>query len=376
MKFSLIQPQSVDDAFRAAWRRLEKRAAHPANPFFSSWFLEPALRLAEPGAVRLLAAQDDAGELVSLAAVERSETYAKLPVRHFAFWRHRHAYNSAPLIAEGRSEAYHDGLCAWIDTRPEGARFLRFNEHPVPPGSPLSRAPEDRAVVVDRRWRRACLAGGEEFEAAYARGYDGKKRKELRRQWKRLGEQGALRFVRWTEPADVAAAAEAFLALEQRGWKGRDEDGTPLAATPSEAAFFRAAMTAGAADGAVVVDAALLDGAPVAMLFSLRAGRTLSAYKIAFDETFAAYSPGVQLLVEAMRLMLADPAIGLFDSCAREGHPVVDSLWRDRLELAQINISSSRRVDRALLRTGAMLAAVNGKLTERRTIGRLKGGQP
>lgn len=375
MKATLIRLDAVDDAFRAEWRALAAAPAEPANPFFCRWFLEPALRRLAPPGVRLLTIRDDAGRLAGLAPVERSPTYARLPTPSFAVWRFRHAYNGAPLFAAGRAEEGVAAILRWIDERPDGARFFRFNDLPASPDWPPTALIVDRAIVVDRRWRRACLRAGVDFETAYAGGYDGKKRKELRRQWKRLGERGALSFVRWSSSADVSAAAIAFLALEARGWKGRDEDGEALGTDGAGAAFFRAAMTEGAAEGAVFVDAAVLNGEPVAMLFSLRAGTALSAYKIAFDETYAAFSPGVQLLVEAMRRMLSDPGVSLFDSCAREGHPVVDSLWRDRIDMAQVNLSAARVFDRALLRAGAALAGVNGFLTERRTIGRNAGAR-
>lgn len=353
MEAALVSPQSVDDAFRASWRRLENRPEDPANPFCASWFLEPAMRrLSDGEALRLLVVRDDEGRLAGVAPVLRGQTYAKVPAPHFSTWRHFHGYNNgAPLFAKGAREAGRRAILRWIDGRPEGARFLRFMEHPLPDGDPLLTDAQPRAVTVQKDGLRAILTRGQSFDAVAEAGFSGKKRKELRRQWRRLGETGALRFVRLTAPAVVSAAAETYLAMEMAGWKNRDADGRALAARDDEAAFFREAMAGGAACNAVICDALLLDERPIAMLFSLRLGGTLTMYKITYDETLSAFSPGVHLLVEATRLMLDDPSIALFDSATHADHPVMDHLWRERMRVAQINISTAHAFDAALLKT-------------------------
>lgn len=363
MRVALRDPRVMDEAFRAQWRALEARAADPANPYYCAWFLEPALARIAPQSIRLLTVMDDAGGLVALAPVERGETLAKLPLRHFATWRHSHAYNSAPLCAKGAADAAYRAIFDWIDTHPEGARFIRLNEHPCPGDHAGLAAASGRDIAVNLDMKRAILTRACDFETAYASGYSGKKRKELRRQWRRLEEDGALKFERWTSPGDIARAADAYVSLELAGWKGRAEDVSPVGASAAETSFFREAMTRGAEAGAVICDAATVDARPIAMLFSLRCGGTLCAYKISYDEAFAAHSPGVHLLVEAMRLMLADPSIALFDSCARAGHPVVDHLWRERMRVAQYDVCASPRLDRAMFGAALRIAAVRRSLT-------------
>ena len=108
-------------------------------------------------------------------------------------------------------------------------------------------------------------------------------------------------------------------------------------------------MAAGARAGAVRASVLRIDRKPVAQLFSIRHGALLAAFKITYDEAFAAYSPGVHVLVEAMRDMLEDPSIEMFDSCARPGHPVAESLWRERMTMSDINIAC-RGADAAILK--------------------------
>lgn len=355
MKAALIAPDAVDDAFRAEWRAVEAAPEDPANPFCASWFLEPAIRrLTQGESVRLLTVRDDAARLVGVAPVVRGRTYAKIPAPHFSTWRHFHGYNNgAPLFATGTRDAGRQAILRWIDTRPEGARFFRFMEHPLAEGDSLLAQPQKRAVAIQKDGVRAILSRGRSLEDVEAAGFSGKKRKELRRQWRRLGETGALNLVRWTAAADIAAAAEAYMTLERAGWKSCDADGRALGASDEEAAFFREAMAGGAARGAVLCDALLFDGRPIAMLFSLRLGGTLTMYKITYDETLSAYSPGVHLLVETTRLMLEDSSIALFDSATHADHPVMDHLWRERLRVAQINISGAHAFDAMLLKACA-----------------------
>jgi hypothetical protein len=66
----------------------------------------------------------------------------------------------------------------------------------------------------------------------------------------------------------------------------------------------------------------------------LRSGPTAWSWKIAHDETFAQYSPGVQVLLDATDRLLADEGIHRVDSCATANHPMVDHIWRERLSLA------------------------------------------
>jgi hypothetical protein len=66
----------------------------------------------------------------------------------------------------------------------------------------------------------------------------------------------------------------------------------------------------------------------------LRSGPTAWSWKIAHDETFAQYSPGVQVLLDATDRLLADEGIHRVDSCATANHPMVGPIWRERLSLA------------------------------------------
>ena len=64
-----------------------------------------------------------------------------------------------------------------------------------------------------------------------------------------------------------------------------------------------------------------LDGQPIAILLILRSGKTAWCWKIAYDESRARYSPGVQLLLDATGMLLRDRAVIRANSALRRTIP-------------------------------------------------------
>ena len=88
------------------------------------------------------------------------------------------------------------------------------------------------------------------------------------------------------------------MALEAAGWKGKG--GSALSSSPATAEFAREAVAHAASNaGAVRIDSIDVDGEPIAMLVSFIAGETAFTWKIAYDEAYARFSPGAQLMLEA-----------------------------------------------------------------------------
>jgi CelD/BcsL family acetyltransferase involved in cellulose biosynthesis len=155
--------------------------------------------------------------------------------------------------------------------------------------------------------------------------------KELRRRWRRLSETGAVLFTVAIEPAAVAAALDDFFALESAGWKGRA--GTAAAGHEELSRFTRAAVIGLAAEGKILLNRILVDGTAIAAAIVLRSGREAWFWKIAYDESFARFSPGVMLSVALTDELLDEPNIERTDSCAPADHPMIDHLWRERLAM-------------------------------------------
>src|SRR5690606_37031550 len=135
----------------------------------------------------------------------------------------------------------------------------------------------------------------------------------------------------------------AFLDLEARGWKGRA--GSALASHSGTQAWFRAILAGAAEAGRLDMRALDVDERPLAMLINFLVPPGGFSFKSAFDEDYARFSPGV-LLQKANLDLLDDPAIAWVDSCAAPGHPMIDSVWRERRALIWVNAPLSASADR------------------------------
>jgi CelD/BcsL family acetyltransferase involved in cellulose biosynthesis len=161
-----------------------------------------------------------------------------------------------------------------------------------------------------------------------------KKLKELRRQRNRLADTGEVNFRIAAPGADAEAALDRFLALEAAGWKGAA--GTALAAKQGDVAFMKEALPAMVRDGAAQIVTLTSGDKTVAAGVLLRHARRAYFFKIAYDETFAKSSPGVQLTLDITRAMCGDDAIDSVDSTAIANHPMIDHIWRDRQPIADL----------------------------------------
>jgi hypothetical protein len=83
----------------------------------------------------------------------------------------------------------------------------------------------------------------------------------------------------------------------------------------------------------------LLDGGAIAAAITLRSGDSAWFWKIAYDERFARYSPGVLLTLALTENLLDDVGMMRADSCATADHPMIDRIWRERLPLCDLMVA-------------------------------------
>jgi CelD/BcsL family acetyltransferase involved in cellulose biosynthesis len=318
------------------WRALCARALEP------NVFLEPAFALA---AAPVFGRDAGAGLVWSRAApcrllglfparIERRR-YG-VPLRVLVGWTHPFAPLGTPLIDRDAGAA---AIAAWLDHltgRPDMPGVLLMPYLPLTGpvaeafAGALSRG--DRSSIALAAHQRALLAPAADRAHYLDHAVGAKKRKELRRQRKRLAEAGPLVSDIVSEPSAMAAALGDFLALEAAGWKGRA--GTAARSDDRIRGFMEQAVIGLAHEGKAQVARLTAGGAPIAAIVTLRSGPTAWCWKIAYDESYARFSPGVQLLLDATQALLDDPGSARADSCATAGHPMIDHIWRERLALA------------------------------------------
>ena len=344
----IVDPLSLSDDLAAAWDRLADEASEP-NPFAERWCLQSALHLLDPERnARLVLVQGGSdGPLVGVMPVAPATHYGRLPLRHVTGWAHPNHFHGAPLVRAGFESLFWSILLGWCDAAPWAQTLVQVPR--LTEDGPLHRALLDVAqarggeAVAVHREERALLESASSPEEYWNAAVRAKKRKELRRQANRLAEQGAVRFRRWQPGEAIEPWIDAFLDLEARGWKGRA--GSALASHSDTEAWFRAILTGAAEAGKLDMRALDLDDRPLAMLVNFLCPPGGFSFKTAFDEDFARFSPGV-LLQQANLDLLDDPRIDWVDSCAAPGHPMIDSVWRERRALVWVNAALSASSDR------------------------------
>lgn len=338
---------------RLRWQALADEATTP-NPFFEPWYLLPAYEAFDTQDSGRILTLEIGNELVGLLPLATASRYGRWPLPHLATWLHPNAFLGAPLVRAGCEALFWKALLEWADEDRTATRALFLHMPAMPLEQPLTQALFD---VADRENRTAALVMREQRALLYSplspdlyleRALPGKKRKELRRQHTRLGEQGELTFHREDDTTAIAEWTEAFLTLEKRGWKGKS--GSAMASSPGTAALFRQSLVSAAALGKLERLSLKLDGQPIAMLANFLTAPGSFSYKTAFDESYARFSPGVLLQRENLAL-LSRPEIQWCDSCAAPDHPMIDSLWTERRPIGRISVALGGKLRRTVFET-------------------------
>lgn len=323
-----------------AWQALAARALEP-NVFYEPDF---ALAAAEAfgrraGAVLVWSSRAPA-RLIGLFPARIQHRRYGLGPAVLAGWTHAFAPLGVPLVDRQHAS---EAIAAWLDHLGGTPELPRLVLLPYLAEGPFAAAL--RAVLAARGGRaaafgvqaRALLAPADNRSRYLERALPAKKRKELRRQRRRLGAEGAVRLSMAATAPEITAALSDLMALELRGWKGAA--GTAAAQHPTVSRFMRRAVLALAAHGQAQVLRLHAGDQPIAAAIVLRSGGTAWFWKIAYDEAFARGSPGVQLALDLTDALLVDGSIARADSCAVPHHPMIDHIWRERLPLADLLIA-------------------------------------
>lgn len=343
-----ISQHSASDVDAAAWDELSARSVDP-NPFFERWFLLPSIcHLSGSSKPAIVTFGSDA-RLDGLIPVASRNIYEGYPLPHVAGWRHDHMFSGSPLIRRGCEHAFWTALLRHFDANAGRALFLHLYD--IPAEGPSYTALREivrcqaRPAAIVYRGQRAMLRSPLDPETYFAQSMSGKKRKELRRQYNRLSEQGELAFERAEGSENLDAWTEEYLALEQAGWKG--EARSALRQTNAARKFFATALKGAAEAGRLERLSLRLDGRAIAMLANFLSPPGAFSFKTTYDENHARYSPGVLLQRENLDL-LARAGIEWADSCAAADHPMIERIWREKRTITRISIAIGGRLRRGI----------------------------
>lgn len=340
--------EAASSPFLSQWNELVACAAEP-NPFFEPWYLLPSLEnFAKPDEAPIFASFDGA-RLTGIFPLTSSHSYYKYPVPHQAGWTHDNMFCGAPLAAKGHEHAFWQSLLDHIDQ--SAGRSLFFHVSALPAEGPMAHALSDvcdaqsRTAAVVHSHSRAMLRSDMTAEEYFAASLKNKRRKELRRQKRRLEELGELTFSRQTEAAGAAEWTQEFLELERAGWKG--DQGSALADATATRTLFEAALSGAAQAGRLERLTLRLNDKPIAMLANFITQPGSYSFKTAFDEEYSRFSPGVLLQQENLAL-LERADVDWCDSCAAAGHPMIEHIWREKRRMISVSAAIGGPLRRAM----------------------------
>jgi CelD/BcsL family acetyltransferase involved in cellulose biosynthesis len=342
----------------ADWDALARDAVEP-NVFFETGPLRAALRhMALPGPFCGLfiyrEAPGPARRLIAFVPFVRTGKGPRGIFRSYQLFTFLHCYLSTPLVHREHLDEAIDALLAWMDGAPDGVRI--FGLYAIAGDGPLVSRLSARLLArrqphfVERSHDRAFLRVGPSARRYLESALPRRKRKELGRQRRRLEEEGKVTLAELPGDGEAAAWMERFLALEAKGWKG--SGGHAFDRTAEGRRFFLEFMEHFLARGRAMFLALRLDGGDIAMKCNLLApdGAGSFAFKIAHDESYARFSPGVLLELYNIE-RLHDPRRGIawMDSCADPGHPMIERVWSERRRIAYLMCCARGPFGRALL---------------------------
>lgn len=350
---------ALDTDDLAAWDDLAEASA-VANVFARPWFLRQSLRHFDPaGKARLAVARSSDGRWIGAAPLIFARRYGRALLPHWALWRHANQFVGTPLVRDGCETAFWRALLAHLDSASPRGSALRVFDLPI--DDPVNAAllalcdAERRDFRADRIFERAKL----DCRAAPDEAVKPKERRRLASLLRKLErEVGPVAFESLPVGADVPQMAARFLELENSGWKGRQ--GCSLSSSQDTNAFFEAVMAEGAREGALDVLSLRADGKVIAMSTHFVGPLRGFGFKMAFDEAYASYAPGLLLLDELTR-RFRELAVPEVDSCSAPGQQPVSRMWQGRRELVEGRVALGGPLRRAAFRALSTIEDLRGR---------------
>jgi CelD/BcsL family acetyltransferase involved in cellulose biosynthesis len=346
----VIACTSLDEikAFEGAWQDLADNAATP-NVFLEPWHFLPSFVAYGPQKKSLVifVFQDTVGprrtrQLIGFIPMELDSPDAWLPGPVLSSWRHPNLLLCTPLLRRSFETETWAAFFDWVRASPHRNRVLEISR--LLGEGPCYQALTDHLhanAILMALIEQSARAQLERDAASPDTPLDDLSpgaRKELRRQRRRLGEQGILEFrvLRANEPPHPWI--DQFLELEAAGWKR--EAGSAMSCHEHTESYFRSICLEGHKRGKLQMLGLFLDGRPVALKCNFVTGDTGFTLKIAYDERYKAYSPGVLLELDMIEHFRNDDRLVRVDSCAIAQHPMINRLWRHQRPMVIIAIST------------------------------------
>jgi len=173
----------------------------------------------------------------------------------------------------------------------------------LPPGDPLLEAlreqiDADDLQAIERVVERSpYVEVSGSWEDFFAR-VPGKRRADLRRRRRRLGELGRVEIGPEPRDTDLEARLSTAFEVEAMGWKG--SAGTAIASDPTTVLFYEQVAAWASARGWLRLWFLRLDDRPLAVAYCLVHGGVQYVLKVGFDPEYRRFAPGILLTREML----------------------------------------------------------------------------
>lgn len=342
------------------WEELAANAVEP-NPYYEPWMLLPALSAFGAGEklrIALVLSQPKGpprkgleSVMIGLFPLHIAGPSRYLPMTRLRMWRHDYSFLCAPLVHSDYGRETVLSFFDWFAEQTEVSGPLDLER--LPGDGQLHQLLLDEVArrgwvsEVRDRFTRAVLRPNCSADDYISRALSGKKRKELRRQSRKLGEVGPVEFSSLSDrPADeIDDWLDQFVALEASGWKGEEQ--TAIASNPAHHEFFVTVAREAARRGQLQISRLTAGDQLIAAKLNFVSPPGAFAFRITFDESYARYSPGVLLELDAIE-RFCESDLEFMDSCAARNHPMIDHLWTDKRTIEHLLVSASRVGDLVL----------------------------
>jgi hypothetical protein len=257
-------------------------------------------------------------------------------------WVHEQSYLGTPLLHRDPARAKR-AIAGFIDASANSA-LVEFDD--VSGDGDFMRLLMEVVSERELGWTltnsitRPVLRPRSNADDYFALALDGHGRRKLRSKEKQLGSLGNVRTTIVETASELDVWITDFVRLEKSGWKGKM--GTALADQPEGMRYFETVVRDGFGRGKAEAMALVCGDRRIALKVNLRSGDEWFAYKIAYDEEFARYSPGLLLEVDNVRRMHAHPDRRVMDSCTGPTTRVFRDLWLDRRAIQSVTIATGR----------------------------------
>jgi CelD/BcsL family acetyltransferase involved in cellulose biosynthesis len=334
-------------ALSAQCAQLAKQALEP-NFFYEPAALIAALKYMPPESAMIVVVRHRSDGVTGIFPFQLERKFRGLPLRSLKSLRHPYCFLCTPLVSALHARGTVQAFLNWAEAKSAPSSLIELEL--VADDGPFWAA-WAAEVKARSQWQshmtaqqRALFRPARGSETGVSR----KHLKEFGRLRRRLNDVGDCRFLFWQRGEPIQPWIDKFLRLEASGWKGRKR--TALASEEYSRRYFTDVVTQAAVDNSVQMLAIEIEGVPIAMKCNFLANEGAFAFKIAYDEHYEKYSPGVLLeLFNMDHLREHCEGTKWMDSCALPQHFMINRLWTER-RIVTTGVMASRGIAKILVR--------------------------